>query len=260
MNYGKTPRFVGDLPSSLSHADLGLFPGTKPLGKPLLGCASYQGVFGSTKALGLALFQSLLERDFQTILCADPRIKTYAVQSHQLKYWTPTANGTFIERLYTPDIVVLLHDGRRLVTEVKSLAFVKQKYWLSRESHIRNAYARDHAIPFLVITERAIRVQPRLSNFEVMLRLGSRMNDRAAVTAVRDALILTHSHARVGDLCDLAVLSNGRLHRAYAAVMHLALHGELVLDLDKPLSLSTRVIRRSSEELNSRRGTGYHVG
>jgi hypothetical protein len=234
------------LPSIISQRDLGLFPGTKPLGKRTRRgrTSSYPGIFASTKCLGVPVFDSLLERDFQSLLCADSRVDAYAVQAHQLTYWTPGLGGAFKQRLYTPDIVLRRQGGQMAVIEVKAEAFTRDSYWREREPYIRRAYKQDHATDFVVVTERVVRVQPRLSNYEKMLRLGARLHDPVALAAVRDALSSTSPNSSLGEICDATLLTQNRLPRAYSALMSLALKGEVVLDLDRPLSLSTRILSR----------------
>lgn len=244
-----TPPLVGGLPSSLTRADLGLFPGTMPLGKhPRRGLtSSFTGVFASTKCFGLPRFESLLERDFHTLLCCDPRIARYAVQSHQLTYFTPNDQGTYTERLYTPDFIVLFTSGRKLIVEVKAEAFTATDYWQFREPHIHRAYRRDHALDFVVITERRIRIQPRLSNLQTMLRFGGRHDDRSAVLAVSEVFEWLPHFTRIGEVCEAVRLGQDRMSRAYSALMYLALRGRLTLDLDTPFSLATAVMWRSED-------------
>lgn len=232
------------LPSSLSHVDLGLFKGTRPLGKRTRRgrTPSYHGVHGGHKALGLALFESLLERDFQTVLCADSRVKAYAVQSHQLNFWTRSASGAQTAHLYTPDVCALLTDGRPIVFEVKHSSFLQRRSWLAREPFIRKAYCQDHDVPFVVVTEREIRVQPRLSNYEFMLRHRHPEDDMESEMAIRDTLAKLRTGSCIGELCDASMISVDRLRRGFSAVIRLALKGELVLNLDEPLSLSTAIL------------------
>ena len=234
------------LPSSLSLSDLGLHAGTRPLGKQSRRgrTSSYPGMFASTKCLGPAVFDSLLERDFQTILSADPRVAAYAVQAHQLTYWTPVQGGVFKQRRYTPDVVLRRTDGHMMIFEVKAEVFVHGAYWREREPYIRKAYRQDHAVDFAVVTERIIRIQPRLSNYQRMLRFGARFSDQAAFTAVRDVLYGAVSPNTLGDVCMAAALSDNRMPRAYAALMALALKGEITLELDRPLSPATLILRR----------------
>ena len=231
------------LPSGISHSGLGLFPGTKPLGKSTRRgrTPSYHGVFGGHKALGLAVFDSLLERDFQTVLCADPRIESYAVQSHQLTYWIPRPDGTQKAHIYTPDICALRRNGSPLVIEVKHSSFLTKEYWVKREPHIRRAYAEDHGVQYLVVTEREVRVQPRLTNFQIMLRHSQPFDDIEADIAARDALSRLPKNPRLGEVCDASMLRNNHLSRSYSALLRLALRGEITLDIDTPLSLSTKI-------------------
>lgn len=234
------------LPSSLSHGDLGLFIGTRPLGKRTRRgrTPSYHGVHSGHKALGLSLFESLLERDFQTVLCADPRVKAYAVQPHQLRYWIPSPSGSMASHIYTPDVCALLGDGRPIVFEVKHSSFLNRSSWQNRERLIRSAYLNDHDVLFAVVTEREIRVQPRLSNYELMLRHRHPEDDLESEFAIRDALARLPLGCQIGELCSALVIASDNLRRGFSAVIRLALKGEIVLDLDKPLNLSTAIVGR----------------
>lgn len=231
------------LPTSVSHADLGLFKGSMPLGKRTRRGQPwcFTGVAGTTKCLGPALFDSLLERDFQTRLEADARVECYAVQPHQLTYWVPNAQGSHTKRLYTPDVVLRLRDGRVLVAEVKASIFTKQQYWLDRVPYIREAYVRDYAVIFIVVTEFQIHVQPTLANCQRMVRYGARFDDDLAIMRVRDALQRLSPISTIEAIIRNAELGNGQSHRAYSALMKLALSGEVTLDMDAPLGAATTV-------------------
>lgn len=239
-----------ELPSSTQAEQLGLYPGVVPLGKRQRRgkTPSYTGVFASTKCLGLPIFDSLLERDFHTVLCTDPRVAAYAMQSHKLAYWTPQIDGTPIQRTYTPDFVIRLRDQRLAVIEVKSRAFVRSRYWIEREPFIRNAYAEDFALEFLVLTERQIRIQPRLDNLRCILRYGSRLADHEAEMKVRDTLRRSDAPAVIGAICEATALSSDHGERAYSALMRLHMKGEISLDLHVPLSASTKIHNRRHDD------------
>jgi hypothetical protein len=241
---------VQGMPSAVSRSDLGLYLGSRPLGKRSRRgkTPSYHGVHGGHKALGLALFESLLERDFQTVLCADPRVQAYAVQSHRLRYWLPSVSGVQTQHTYTPDAVVVLKDGRPAVFEVKHSRLRLRSGWQKREPHIRRAYIEDHGVHFQVVTEQDIRIQPRLSNYEIMLRHRHPMDDAEAEIAVRDALYRVHQRPNIGEVCDACLLRNNRLSRIYSALIRLALSGEIALDLDTPLSLATAIVRKALDD------------
>jgi len=210
--------------------------------------SSWRGEFGSQKGVGQTPFESLLERDFQTILCADYRIREYGVQTHTLTYWTPNDNGSQTKRTYVPDFVACDKEGRILIIEVKANYFTTLPYWQSREPYIREAYTLDHGVPFLLFTELDVRIQPRLANFEIMLRHRGPPDDPQAKLAVRDILRQLNGDATIEKVCAM-----GRLpappgsDRCYTAIMRLALRGEVSLDIAKPFSLSTRVVTCSPE-------------
>lgn len=236
-------------PVGISQRQVGLFQGTRPLGKSTRRgrTPSYPGIFASTKALGPAPFASLLERDAQTILCCDPRVEAYAVQAHQLAYYTPGTEGAFVQRIYTPDLVARLRGGSVVVIEVKAQYIADQPYWREREPYIRAAYLNDYALPFVVMTERHIRVRPMLTNYKRMLRFGGWFQDLHALQRVRDILQSPAKTLLLGDICRSALLETDGTGRAFSAVMRLALDGEVTLDHTAPISMSTIVTVSGNE-------------
>ncbi len=229
------------LPSSVHPQHFGLAPGSRPMRGYLRRgrTPSWNGQFASHKALGPALFESLLDRDFQTLICADWRIHRYAVQAHELTYFTPAEHGGRAKRTYTPDIVAIDHQGQVIIIEVKAAWFAKQAAWTRREPYIREAYAFDHGARFLLFTEEQIRLQPRLANCELMLRHRPPPHDTEADLAIRDAVTAVGACVSIGEICGAAAgLSE---ERRFSALMRLALRGTVTLDLDRPLSRATRV-------------------
>lgn len=204
---------------------------------------AYPGVFASTKPGGIAAFESLLERDLQTLLCADPRVKRYAAHPHLLDYTMPNRSGTYTVHQYTPDAVIEFQNGAVLIVEVKAEVLTKTRYWTTREPYIRDAYAREHGLDFVVVTERKIRVQPRLSNAQRMLRYGARSEDTEAIFAVRDILASTTPGATIKEVCEAVGLTHSPIARTYSALLRLALDGVVILDLDAALSLETKIVQ-----------------
>jgi hypothetical protein len=229
--------------SSIYPEHFGLVPGAKPVRqRPRRGLTpSWDGFFASHKALGPAPFDSLQERDTQTLLCADPRIKVYAVQPHQLIYWGPDSSGELMKRTYTPDFAALDRDGQVLIIEVKAKIFSESPKWRLLEPFIREAYETDHGARFLLFTEDQIRAQPRLSNCQIMLRHRPPPDDEAGELAAREVLEDLHGEASLGDVCSELEARGIDERRAFSALMRIALSGEISLDLSQPLSASTRI-------------------
>lgn len=221
--------------SSIHPAHFGLRAGAKPMrARPQRGSTpSWDGKFSASKAVGPSPIESLLERDFQTLLTANPRIKSYGVQCHRLTYWAPDATGRPMKRIYTPDIVALGSDGQIAIMEVKAGAFQEGPTWQRVEPAIREAYELDHGASFQVFTEKQIRAQPRLRNCEEMLRF--RSVDHEADGKIR-RLIAHGRFTTLGNLLADAVEGGLDDDRSYAALMRSAMSGELGIDLSIPLS------------------------
>lgn len=225
-------------PSSIHPQYFGLIPGVQPmLPYPRrVPTWSWHGWHSSAKALGPGRFRSILERDGHTLLCADWRIKEYAVEPHQLTYWAPNRTGELVKRIYTPDFVAKDQQGRIYIMEIKAKGLADLPKWSSLEPYIREAYEVDHGVPLLVYTEAQLRAEPRLSNCRLMLRFRGPPDDAPAEMAVRDVLEQRETGATIGEIGSELAASQIDADRSFGAVMRLALEGVVNVDLTKPFS------------------------
>ncbi|NNM73845.1 hypothetical protein [Enterovirga aerilata] len=230
--------------SSVHPDDLGLFPGAPVVRKtPRFNYGhALDGAGADHKALGPAPFRSLLERDLRTLLGANPDIAHYAVESHELRYFTPDGRGGSVPRTYVPDVTVRYRSGEIVVLDAKARFFTTLPQWTAREPFITEAYAVDHGVTFAVVSEDEIRAQPRLGNAQIMERHRYIVRDEAAVLRVRDLLAKLPSPTTIAAVAAAARLPGqpGEC-RAYTALMNLALAGEIALDLGRPLSPNTEI-------------------
>jgi len=234
--------------SKTTPADLGLSAGSGPVRKVKRRnyYRAVDGDGGDHKALGLSPFRSLLERDLRTLLSANPAIQCYAIEPHTLEYFIPTETGGHAKRTYVPDVVLRYRDCRAAVLDAKAFFFGTTKSWLKCEPHITAAYNIDHNVPFVVLSEGIIRLQPRLSNCEIMKRHRYIVEDVAALIRTRDVI------ANIGLPSTIAIVSEAArinspegCNRVYTAIMNLALAGEIDLDLSKPFSMATEIRSRN---------------
>jgi hypothetical protein len=234
--------------SKTTPADLGLSAGSGPVRevKRRNYHRAVDGDGGDHKALGLSPFRSLLERDLRTLLSANWEIQCYAIEPHTLEYFIPTENGGHSKHTYVPDVVLRYRDTRIAVLDAKARFFTTTKAWLKCEPHITAAYNIDHNVPFVVLSEDVLRLQPRLSNCEIMKRHRYIVDDVAALMKTRDVI------ANIGLPTTIArVTEAARIHspegcnRVYTAIMNLALAGEIDLDLSKPFSMATELRNRN---------------
>ncbi|WP_409019848.1 TnsA endonuclease N-terminal domain-containing protein [Brevundimonas vesicularis] len=230
------------LRSSLSDDSLGLVPGAKPLrltARRRSPPSSIRGWFASPKALGEAPFESLLERDAQAVISADPQVEAYAVQCHRLTYFVPTANG-LERRNYVPDLVLKMRDGRRIIVEVKASALAEQPAWTKLEPYIRRAYEDDYDAQFRLITERHIRRQPQLSNAQVMLAHCGAPDPKAEL-AVLQVLDAEHGLISIRGLSEVMAQLGLSYEQTFTTVMKCAFAGKVEVDTTEPYSPSSQV-------------------
>ena len=175
------------------------------------------------------------------MLNADPKVVEYAVEPHVLTYWDMDgAGGAAVKRTYTPDVVVRYVDGAIAVLDAKAAFFGNRANWASKAGYIREAYREDHGVPFQVITESHIRVEPRLSNCQFMLRFRDAPVDPRIGYAVRE-LLAVHKKPTIGFVQNATVSGLPGANRAsiMATLMQFALAGEIVFDLSKPIDPAT---------------------
>lgn len=106
--------------------------------------------------------ESLAEEDYKYLLDFDSKVKSFEEQPFRIRY---VLDGK--TRYYTPDMLVLTKDGRRLVVEVKP----KSKVSIPKNDLLFRIVAgiceaEDHK--FRVITVETIRQQPRLNNVKAL--------------------------------------------------------------------------------------------
>jgi hypothetical protein len=232
--------------SKTTPADLGLSIGSGPVRK--VNRRNYHravdGDGGDHKALGASPFRSLLERDCRTLLSANPAIESYAIEPHTLTYFIPDQKGGHEKHSYTPDVVLRYRDQRVAVLDTKAQFFTTTKNWVKCEPHITEAYNVDHNVPFVVLSEGIIRLQPRLSNCEIMKRHRYIVEDTAALMRVREAIADGGLSTTIEQVTSTAKLDSPvGSDRTYTAIMNLALAGEIELDLSRAFSKATTLWR-----------------
>lgn len=218
----------------VAFVQLGLHSGASPLrdwkpGKPWI---ARDGIFpkGQKCLNKYAPFESSLEALAHLHLSVDHRIKCYACQPHELRYWMPNSEGGQDKHKYTPDFVALTKDGRLLIIDAKASRFASDEKWTKREPFIRAAYRKEYGADLLVWTEFDLKAEPRLSNARKLYRHRFQPADISAELSVRKELE-EHGASTIGRLCD-EIAGKGRhaLPDVFGAIMRLALTGELLLD------------------------------
>ena len=121
------------------------------------------GHFASRKVALRMPYISSLERDLLYLLEVDPKIRAYLTQPMALRY----REGELI-RTHLPDVLSLANDQETLI-EVK-YADEAALPEMRRRTQILEAGLGRHGVAYRVLTEKIIRVEPRLTNARILCR------------------------------------------------------------------------------------------
>jgi hypothetical protein len=185
-------------------------------------------------AVGIAEHESALERDFVTV--------TSFLEPDASITSQPVTIGFFdgeVHRRYTPDFLVRPISRRSALIEVKYRADLRTQWQRLKPAFAAaRAWAKERDAVFRIVTERQIR-GPVLENAKRLLPL------RFAPLDVEVAHQALHA---IGPLdaptfgTVLAALSMGR-RTALATIWRLIARGTLRVDLSKPITLDTPIIK-----------------
>lgn len=173
--------------------------------------------------------EHLLEADAALLFDFDVNVLAIRSQPHRLRFvW----GGERIS--YTPDFLVH-YKGQELIIEVKSSdALAHSLKTRTRLSRIHVVY-RALGLNYLVVTEKRIRIEPRLSNCKELLRYR-----KVSVTS-SDRKRLEQHLSRVGSDALVALAQLIDAPHPVTAVKALAAQGHLSIDLGVPLGPNSMV-------------------
>lgn len=207
---------------------------------------SVTGRHASSKSVGNADFESLLEADHLILLDFDHAVRLYEVQPIRIP--VPAKNTD-----YVPDTLAHFHPDahgtarRSELIEVKpSMLLKKHRADYAPKFEAARAYADEHGWIFVVKTEHDIRT-PRLANLKFLRRY------RSQEVADGDVERLTDRLADAGGRCSEAQLLGADLvgeeerMRLLPALWHMVVSGRLVVDLDNPISSDTVIAFPTTE-------------
>lgn len=210
-------------------------------------CAN-TGVHASRKNGRGAETESALEHDFLTLLEFDERVERYDVQPTTLRW---TVNGA--QFIYTPDVLVKYTDNARIVNrslkptlyEVKPHEVLKTD-WAKFKPKFRKAmsWAKENGMRFKIITEKRIR-STFLENIKFLNRYHCSTFPEIS-SEVREENYVLRSLAQTDEIAIkelLAYMSEIKLRQAELIpwIWRLILEKKIGVDLDKPLTMTSRI-------------------
>lgn len=212
------------------------------------------GVFPTRKATTPWIRTRLpLMADGLIHLETDPRVVRIAVYPPKLEYsvWNDTSRRSKV-RAVSPDVAVQEDDGHVTVIEYVPVAIQdERKGFAERVRVLREIYREEHDCGYAVHSELSLRIEPRMTNLRRQYE-HSFVDDRPALEAVRDALYKQGLPSTIGAVRAAVSLpppvyevlaGNGEtafsralneIDRHFTALMQLAHHGEIEIDLSRP--------------------------
>ncbi|WP_272819483.1 TnsA endonuclease N-terminal domain-containing protein [Scytonema hofmannii] len=169
-------------------------------------------------------WESQIERDYIYLLEIDPEVVSYQEQPLTITY---TMEGKV--RKYTPDFLVNQLQ-KTLLVEVKpdEKAHSKKNFHLFR--HIA-PIAKTHNMEFVVVTEKMIRVQPKLNNIKLLYKYA-----RVTLSLSNYLNVREYFHANQSVLMKDAQLSLKAKGITVNMLLRLLWSGCLVTDMMQPIN------------------------
>jgi TnsA endonuclease N terminal/TnsA endonuclease C terminal len=187
-------------------------------------------------------YESLLERDYYTLLRIDPEVESFQPQPIKVPYTDKEGR----HRKYCPDVLVRFRPSQAgsakpsCLVEVKPLAKLAHATALERlklDAGIR--FASANGWTFAVVTEREIRTT-RLENAKFLVMFVDRVP--SPITRARMLVALGELPAADPDML-LASLCKDKWNCAeqIPVLWHLIVKGEIGVDLSKPLTMKSPI-------------------
>ena len=196
-----------------------------------------RGLFPSHKNGRMMEFEGLLERDAMVLFETSSKIVRYREQPLKIRY--PDGNRL---RVYTPDFELMLATGETILVEIKHHTHLEHEE-LRHKLHCIHEYFRGLQQPFHVLTDLAIRQQPRLANL-----------NRICVELPRIWPTVTNLRSRIYQYQDLFPTSFEQAKSILSAnqlpLSSLIVSGIATLDVHQPIEASTSIhlIKESMHE------------
>lgn len=185
-----------------------------------------RGKFPSRKNGRMVHHEGLLELDAIYLFEASPLIVRYREQPTTIRY--PDGNRL---RRYTPDFELLLTTGEIVMIEIKPIRRLRTEE-VQHTFKCISDHMRRNGIPFAILTDLAIRDEPRLANLKWIYHQAARVPPTSSALAVA---LNKHEPAFPTSISAANRLFDGTGIDACSFL----LAGRLRCDLNRPVALST---------------------
>jgi len=193
-----------------------------------------RGKFPSRKNGRMVHHEGMLELDAIYLFETSPNIVRYREQPMTIHY----PDGHRLRR-YTPDFELLLVTGETVLIEVKPTRFLEKEEIRHKldciEKHINKS-----SIPFVIITENAIRQEPRLANLRWIYHAAARVPPTSAASQVATSRHRERFPASIKTACEFLSTHNIEpFSLLLAGLLHCALEAPVTFETSINISTET---------------------
>lgn len=198
------------------------------------------GIAAHRKAVGQAMFESPLERDFLILLEFDPTLDDFEVQPVRIDWIDPVGKA----RHYTPDVLATFNvNGHRnkILYEVKCRDELRQD-WNELRPKFRAAvyFARSHRWRFKIMTEVEIRT-PYLESARFLLPFVRSGPVEAAHMDLLDEALKTLKQSTPSELLGSVFKDEWNQARLLPSLWYLVGSRQIGIDLESKITMSSPI-------------------
>ena len=197
------------------------------------------GIISRNKAIGKAMFESTLERDFLNLLEFESYVASFEVQPVSIG-WLDEAQHM---HKYTPDVLVYFKNPQRklMLCEIKYRSELKEK-WSILKPKFKAAvcYARDRNWRFKIMTEKEIRGQ-KLENIKFLLPYIRRGPHAEGDMDILDSALTTVRQSTPAQLLELIYQDEWNRARLLPTLWYLLGTHQVGFDIHQKLTMQTPI-------------------
>jgi hypothetical protein len=208
--------------------------------KSYISCVGYFKSYKNNKQLA---FESILERDFFTLLEFQNSVVAYEEQPLKIQYKLKAKNTR-----YTPDVLVTYNDGSQKIFEVKYQSNIDSDPKLQHKiSVLKEEIARQMSLPLETFTDAQID-QVYLKNCIFLYKNAFIPNNNALTAKVLESFNNLHSPVSIKSFLELLSTKRTEQLRILPYLWHEIFKNTALVNMNKPLTMSSLLLTRNSYE------------
>jgi len=208
--------------------------------KSYISCVGYFKSYKNNKQLA---FESILERDFFTLLEFQNNVVAYEEQPLKIQYKLKAKNTR-----YTPDVLVTYNDGSQKIFEVKYQSDIDSDPKLQHKiSVLKEEIARQMSLPLETFTDAQID-QVYLKNCVFLYKNAFIPNNNALTAKVLESFNNLPSPVSIKSFLELLSTKRTEQLQTLPYLWHEIFKNTALVNMNQPLTMSSLLLTRNSYE------------